>query len=289
MRKVSIVSLFICITALTVGCRVAFIIVEGGEIQYEDSQDVLHTCEEGNVCIVDLKWGGKVDDDEIFVAIPASGWYFHQWNAGKRFLFGNSALPECHLDFEWIEDNPDFPEIFESAGLFYLMPVFKDYPRVTLGAVPRTITADGVKQEWLQPADFIDYSYEQIAKICPNGVCSGTVPGGSIDLTGYFWASSEEVSLLFLAYQQANKFGTDDFERTGTSWPYDDAVAGILYGRPLLPGEPFNCGIAAGNTYETGYDGHANYFCHSSIENSSIGFWFWPDIERLSPAISYFL
>lgn len=279
MRNLLIFFLITCITALTTGCRVAFIVVEGGKVQYEDIQEVLHTCDEGNACVVDLKWGGKVNDDQIFIAIPNSDWYFHKWQAGERFLCGNSALPECHLDFEWIEDNPDFPEIFESAGLFYLMPVFKDYPRVTLGTEPRTITADGVKQVWLQPADFIDYSYEQIAQVCPNGVCSGTLSESSIDLAGFFWASSEDVSLLFLAYQQANKFVTDDFERTGTHWPYDDAVAGILYGPPLLPGEPFNCGIAQGNNYEVGYDGHSNFFCHASIENSSVGFWFWREID----------
>jgi hypothetical protein len=276
MKKLSIIFLFTCITALTVGCRVAFIVAEGGEVQYEDIAEVLHTCEAANTCIVDLEWRGKVSDDEFFTAIPDSGWYFHKWEAGKRFLCGDSALPVCHLDFEWIEDHPDFPEIFASSGLFYLMPVFKDYPRVLLEDEPRTITADGKKQLWLQPADFSDYSYDQVSAICPEGICSGTLPGSTTDLTGYFWASREEVSLLFLAYHQAGEHVTDDFEIT-RHWPAP-SVRGILHGQPFLPGEIFNCAIAVADSpvdhYYNGEDGHRNRSCKVDAD-SERGFWFW--------------
>ena len=263
--------------SLMAGCRVAFIVVEGGKVLYEDKSSFLHACEHGSICNVDLEWGGKEYDDEFFTAVPDPGWFFHKWNAGERFLCGNSALPVCHLDFEWIEDDPNFPEIYDSAGLFYLMPVFKEYPRVTLANEPRTITADGIKQLWLQPADFTDYSYDQIAAVCPEGICSGTIPGSTIDLTGHFWASSEEVALLFLAYQQLGRFVLDDFERTIT-FP-DNAVTGILHGPPLLPGQDFNCGIATeSGDYYIGDDSHMNDLCVWFVFGKP-GFWFWRTID----------
>ena len=47
MKKLSIIALFMCIIVLTVGCRVAFVVVEGGEVQYTDIEEVLHTCGPG--------------------------------------------------------------------------------------------------------------------------------------------------------------------------------------------------------------------------------------------------
>ena len=60
------------------------------------------------------------------------------------------------------------------------------------------IILDG--KEWLQPLDFIGYTYDQVSVACPGGVCSGTLPGSAFDLTGYTWASIEEVSALFNSY-----------------------------------------------------------------------------------------
>ena len=158
------------------------------------------------------------------------------------------------------------------------MPVFKDYPRVTLGYEPRTITADGTNQLWLQPADFTDYSYDQVAVVCPEGICSGTLPGSTIDLTGHFWASSDDIALLFLAYQQAEEFVTDDFEITFSD--KQSAVLGILHDRPKLPGGTINCGVvwrsSDGEGYSSGSDAHSNTLCELS---QARGFWFWRPID----------
>jgi hypothetical protein len=274
--------LLISITALMAGCRVALIAVEGGEVQYTaDDGDISVTCPAGSVCIVDLEWRGKADSSESFLAAPDPGWFFHKWNAGERFLCGDSALPECHLDFEWIEDVPMFPEIYASAGLFYLMPVFKDHPRVTLGDEPRTITADGINQLWLQPADFTDYSYDQIAAVCPEGICAGTLPGSTIDLTGYFWASSEDVALLFLAYHQAGELVRGEFETTFED--KQEGVLGILHDQPILPGQILNCGIAIGQydgeSYYNGNHAHFNSLCGEGPASDIRGFWFWRPID----------
>ena len=61
-----------------------------------------------------------------------------------------------------------------------------------------SVFVDG--KEWLQPLDFVSYSYDQVSAVCPGGACSGKLPGSTFDLTGYTWASILHVSSLFNAY-----------------------------------------------------------------------------------------
>ncbi|NQX88664.1 MAG: hypothetical protein HRT77_08360 [Halioglobus sp.] len=53
-------------------------------------------------------------------------------------------------------------------------------------------------QGWSQPDLFLDYSYNQFADVCDlnTGACSGQLSGGE-DLTGYTWASVEDINALF--------------------------------------------------------------------------------------------
>lgn len=77
-----------------------------------------------------------------------------------------------------------------------------------------SVLIDG--REWLQPVDFTGYTYDEINEVCPNGICSGTLPGSSIDLTGYTWASILDVSGLFNSYGLDTPF-TEPFQfRAGT-------------------------------------------------------------------------
>ena len=50
--------------------------------------------------------------------------------------------------------------------------------------------------EWLQPADFVNYSWNDINTVCPAGFCGGQLGSGP-DLTGWQWASAESVGALF--------------------------------------------------------------------------------------------
>ncbi len=64
-----------------------------------------------------------------------------------------------------------------------------------------SVIQDG--KEWLQPVDFTgrpSYTYDEVNEVCPSGVCSGTLPGDSFDLTGYTWASLDDVNALFNSY-----------------------------------------------------------------------------------------
>jgi hypothetical protein len=70
-------------------------------------------------------------------------------------------------------------------------------------------------KEWLQPADFTGYRYDQVNDVCPAPArdCSGSLQGSTFDLTGYKWASIEEVSGLFNSYGVSPPFTAPFQER----------------------------------------------------------------------------
>jgi len=185
------------ITSMSVmmaGCKIAVMVLEGGEVQSTSSG----TCIAGTNCIV------EVDDtnfSETFTAVPDTGWYFEKWNSGNGFLCGESTDPACFVSNEKAnETDLGTLGLIRSDTTYYLMPVF--------WRKPPTISAGG--KEWLRPEEF-PYTAEQVRAICPgpDGVCTGSLEvrhlrglagGGMFNLSGYIWASSEEVSALFNAY-----------------------------------------------------------------------------------------
>lgn len=196
MTKNVMFLLFISIAALLAGCKLAVINVEGGEVQSIGSG----TCAAGTVCMINV---ADTTFSEAFAAVPDEGWYFHKWNTGGRFLCGNSSNPECRLSFEGLQGQEEIEALVASSEVFYLMPVFRNYPRATLveGQL-RVIAVDGKKWEWLHPKEFLGYSYDQIAAVCPlpSGKCSGLLKDSDVDLKGYFWASEDDIVSLFQAF-----------------------------------------------------------------------------------------
>ncbi len=60
------------------------------------------------------------------------------------------------------------------------------------------VTVNG--QEWLQPLDFMNLSWNDINAVCnaPTGMCSGSLGGN--DITGWTWASVDDLNSLFNSY-----------------------------------------------------------------------------------------
>ena len=206
MKQMSRIFLLLSITALLAGCKLAVIVVEGGEVQSTRSG----TCMVGNICIVD------VDDpnfSETFTAVPDTGWYFQRWNSGYKFFCGDSLIPTCALSFQGYEESEEVENMVASSEVFYLMPIFSQTKPIT-----NTVTVNG--KEWAQPKDFVNYSFDQVSAACPEGICSGTLPGSELDLTGYTWASLDDVSQLFNSYGVTPPFteltGTDQFRQDQT-------------------------------------------------------------------------
>ena len=197
--------LLISIAALLVGCKLAVIVVEGGEVISDRSG----TCVAGSVCIVEVT---DTNFQDAFEPVPNAGWYFDSWNSGYRFFCGGSSVPVCILSLQEHTENKAIGEIIASSETFYLMPVFKQLQPDLIVVDGRTVKVEG--REWLQPIDFTNYSYNQLSEVCPGGVCSGTLPGSTIDLTGYNWASSDDIRLLFKEYRKVGRALTGDFEYT---------------------------------------------------------------------------
>jgi hypothetical protein len=54
-------------------------------------------------------------------------------------------------------------------------------------------------KEWYQPADLLGYSWNDFNAICGGGACNGLLSGAGPNLTGWTWASIDEVGELFAA------------------------------------------------------------------------------------------
>jgi hypothetical protein len=78
MKKTLNNILLLAITGFITGCKLAVIVVEGGEVQSTGSG----TCVASAICIVDVS---DSYFSETFSAVPDPGWYFQKWNAGIDF------------------------------------------------------------------------------------------------------------------------------------------------------------------------------------------------------------
>jgi len=180
MKSATKFLLLLSISLLMAGCKLAVIVVEGGEVQSISSG----TCLEGAICVHQVN---DTNYAETFTAVPSSGWVFKKWNWGGGFFCGKSTNPTCTLSLEGTAGNADFEALVASDITFYIMPIFVQ-PQQMADAV----TIGG--KYWLQPAHFGNYSYSQVSDVCPDGACSGRLPGSTIDLTGYTWASIEDIN-----------------------------------------------------------------------------------------------
>jgi hypothetical protein len=185
MRWVIRVIFILSITAFNVGCKLAVIVVEGGEVQSTASG----TCAEGTICIHQVE---DTSYSEVFTAIPRPGWKFTKWNSGGGFFCKDSTEPTCALTAQGAEGNEQIEGIIASDRTFYIMPIFVPSPPIT-----DTVTFNGIV--WAQ-ADLFGYvSLTEMNNICPKpeGLCSGFLEG--YDISGWIWASIEDVSDLLVS------------------------------------------------------------------------------------------
>jgi hypothetical protein len=267
--------LLLSVTVLIAGCKLAVIVAEGGEVRLSYGT----TCVAGTICIVEVP---DTYFSDSFEASPDEDWYFHKWNSGDRFFCGGSVTSSCQLSLQLFEGNEAVENLVASSEVFYLMPVFKDYPGAHLvDGEPRVIEVDGEKRRWLEPADFGDYSYNQVSKVCPGGVCSGTLPGSTIDLTGYIWASSYDVRFLFNAYREAGKAVLADFAYTVTD--KSTHILDAMLSDPRYKDGEYHRGLIAivlngGEPYTAA--GEINHIGSTSLGPKVLNrVWFWRAID----------
>jgi hypothetical protein len=199
---------------------------------------------------------------------------------GKLYTAGFSYIDEhfpplpteLHLVNTGVIDFSEVPDYPDTTGIWFWKPSQK-------------VILDS--KEWLQPKDFINYSYNQVSAVCPAGSCSGALPGSTFNLTGYFWASSDDVNSLFNAYREAGRPILEDFAYTTT-----DLSTRILYG---ILRDPPREDIEFDRVYIAAVAGNEPYNSEEEVteiadfptrvsEASSItGVWFWrPEIDTVS-------
>lgn len=171
------------------GCKLASVVVEGGEVQSVSSG----TCIAGSVCIHQVT---DSNYSETFIAVPDPGWRFEKWNDGDGFLCQSDPTNRvCVVSNVGSAGNAIIEAIIASDETFYIMPIFKE------GLA--TVVADG--KEWAQPVQLGALSWDEISAACPAGTCAGTL--NSFDMTGWTWATVDDVNSLFNAYIGTNELG----------------------------------------------------------------------------------
>jgi hypothetical protein len=191
MKLASNIFLLVCIAVSMAGCKLAVIVVEGGEVQSISSG----TCLEGSICVHQVN---DTNYTETFTAVPNSGWVFERWNSGYGFFCGESTDPVCVVSAVEAGGNEAIEAIIASDKTFYIMPVFIPPQPIT-----DTVTVDG--REWAQVDLFTNLTWDHINAVCPEGVCAGILNG--FDMTGWAWASVDDVNALFNFYIGSEKLG----------------------------------------------------------------------------------
>lgn len=202
----------IAVAGFLAGCKIAVIVVEGGAVQ---SDFFGPDCSEGVICIEQVN---DTSYTKTFYAIPKPGWRFVKWNAGDFYLCSNSTLPYCEVSNAFLAGNAVAEEIVASPKTYYLMPLFE--PLTEIGA---TVTMNG--KAWAPMNDFGNLSWDDINAVCPATNGGHCLVGGKLmeyDMTGWTWASVDDVNALLNSYLGSGAIG-----------PGPDNLPGSLVGLSL--------------------------------------------------------
>ncbi len=176
--------LLLLIAVTLAGCKLAIIVVEGGEVHSTGSG----VCVAGTVCVIEVTHTNFTD---TFTAVPHEGWYFAKWHSGDGFWCAGLNDPACPVSSAGAEGRPAWEALIASSEVFYLMPIFRMGSPIT-----DTIIVEG--KEWAQVDLFSNLTWNDIDAVCPQGVCAGTLNGYNI--SGWRWASVDDLNALFNYY-----------------------------------------------------------------------------------------
>jgi hypothetical protein len=145
---------------------------------------------------------------ETYYAVPRSGWQFDHWASYCTNAIGN----ECSFNAP-----SDTVHQYWGGVALPLRAVFTTIGNRDTVAVPG--------REWLQVDLFLNLSWNDIIAVCPvaaGGVCTNGGVLNGYNMTGWTWASVDDVNALFNHYIGSEELGPgpDEYE-TGignTTW-----------------------------------------------------------------------
>ena len=190
-------------TVLTLAsCKLRLVVPEGGSVE---TNSMAFSCASGKICTIDVV---DIFFDETFVATAADGHQFTQWRKRDRGFCGGNSHP-CHLFTSVFEGYDILMSVLESDEILYLEPVFEPSENVV-------VLEDKI---WFQPDLFTGLTWNEIDAICPEnqgGKCKngGTLNG--IDVTGWRWASIDDIITMFNSYIGFDALGLGNVQHITT-------------------------------------------------------------------------
>lgn len=236
-RLVKIASILLA-AGVVAGCKLAVIVPSGGDVQ---SLSGTRNCSGGSLCEFTVT---ETTFNETFTAVARPGYVFNRWQAGPGFLCAGSTNPACVANNTGLSSGePAIGAVIAGGSLFYAMPLFdfvgidtdndgvKNHvdadddndgvldvddacPLVGPNAdgngcpslpITDTVTANG--RLWAQPADFTNLSWNDIHAACPAGLCTAGALLNGFVMTGWRWATVDDVNALFNSYIGSTQLG----------------------------------------------------------------------------------
>lgn len=176
--------LLACLVSIVSGCKLAVIVVEGGSVF---SLSGTRDCAVGSICVFETT---TTDFAETFYAVSQADWYFVRWNSGGDFFCQDAISQTCEINNTALAGFPVAEALIASSKTYYIQPVFAPFED--------TVVVNGTT--WYQPALFTNLSWDEINAVCPSGPC---VPGSMLngqDMTGWTWATVDDMNTLFNSY-----------------------------------------------------------------------------------------
>lgn len=213
---------YITIVFLASGCKLAVMVSSEGNVE---SLSGTRDCSGPGYCEFNIT---EPSFSETFTAVPRPGFEFVRWQDGNGFICANATDPVCTVEMPNETLGAAVVALFSTGSL---RPVFSDPGGVDTDGdgtynefdmdddndgwldyeddcpldgpdlngsgcptLPEWGTVLVGDRYWMQPDLFPDLSWRDINAVCPppTGVCYGTL--GYLDVTGWTWATGDEVT-----------------------------------------------------------------------------------------------
>jgi len=145
-----------------------------------------------------------------------------------------------------------------------------------------TVLIDG--KEWAQPSQFEDLGYAYIKEyVCPETVCTGVVrypDGRNIDLSGWVWASIDEVRDLFHTMLPTLE-GRDVYRVPAMVFDWAETVFEVFGFKPTVDDELFRSISGVTSTVVVpGVDFFNDQVAHAYIDTAKFIEIYLPDVDE---------